>query len=252
MAGGGDLDLTVRTVLVTGASGTIGAALGFARAGAGVVLASRGAGRLEAVAERVRAETGRRVGAVAIDVADPAAPARLLAAGNDAGGVDVLVNNAYAGGGQLPVLTTDDEAAEQAWERAVAVNLLAPARPARAFGRRMVAAGGGCILNVISGSALQVSPGLAVYGATKAALWTLTRLPGRRGRALGARERPVPGTGERGRPATQRRTARVARPRPDGPGRTAGGDGRRGAVPVLPRGELQHGGLLVANGGRPS
>ena len=65
-----------RTAVITGASLNIGAAisLGFAAAGADVVLVARGRERLSAHAAHVRDRTGRHVVEVAIDVTAPEAP----------------------------------------------------------------------------------------------------------------------------------------------------------------------------------
>ncbi len=91
------LDGTV--AIVTGASSGLGVAFAqaLAEAGADVVLGARRVDRLEATAQLVR-DAGRRVLAVATDVADPAQCQALVdAAMAEFGRVDILVNNAGIG-----------------------------------------------------------------------------------------------------------------------------------------------------------
>jgi short-subunit dehydrogenase len=93
------LDLSGARTVLTGASSGIGHALALRLAGQGarLVLASRNAGRLEALAGTIRAE-GRSALAVPTDVADAAGRARLIEQAVAAlGGLDVLVNNAGVG-----------------------------------------------------------------------------------------------------------------------------------------------------------
>ena len=64
---------------------------------------------------------------------------------------------------------------DEAWEITFRANVLGPFRLCRGFGRGMLAAGGGVIINVLSGSAFQPTWQNAPYGSTKAALWAMTR-----------------------------------------------------------------------------
>lgn len=164
-----------RTAVITGASLNIGAAisLGFAAAGADVVLVARGRERLSAHAALVRERTGRLVVEAAIDVTAPEAPEVIEEAARQLPGqVDVLVNNAFSGGSVLgPVL----EAPESVWQEVVQTNLLAPVRLCARFAPTLAASGRGSIINVVSGSGLLPTPGLGAYGASKAALWMTTR-----------------------------------------------------------------------------
>lgn len=164
-----------RTAVITGASRNIGAAvsMGFAAAGADVVLVARDGERLAAHAAAVRARTGRRVVEVAVDVsAANAAELVAEAAGQLPGTVDILVNNAYAGGSDLTPLV---ETAESLWSEVLSVNLMAPVRFSRQFAPQLASEGRGSIINVVSGSGLMPTPGVGAYGASKAALWMVTR-----------------------------------------------------------------------------
>ena len=65
---------------------------------------------------------------------------------------------------------------ESVWQEVLATNLLGPFRLCSEFGRRMLASGdGGSIINVVSGSGLLPAARLGPYGASKAALWMMTR-----------------------------------------------------------------------------
>ena len=167
--------LAGRTAVITGASRNIGAAvsMGFAEAGADVVLVARDAGRLAAHAAAVRERTGRRVVEVAVDVTAPEAAEVIAAAAQRlSGGVDVLVNNAYSEG---PVPTPLVETPESVWEEVLTTNLLAPVRLCARFASLLAESGRGAIINVVSGSGILPSPTLGAYGASKAALWMTTR-----------------------------------------------------------------------------
>lgn len=114
-----------RVAIMTGAGRNIGAAIarGFAEAGADLLLVSRSAGPVEEVAAGIRVATGRQVEVLAADVADPRAVDAIADhAARRLPRVDILVNNAYDVGALGPVLETPDAA----WERAFAVNVMAP------------------------------------------------------------------------------------------------------------------------------
>ena len=172
-----DADALRPTALVTGASGGIGLELArlFARDGHGLVLVARRGDRLEALAAELRAAHGVPARALAADLADPAAPARIHAEIAAAGGrVDALVNNAGFG------LRGDFAALDEAEQMAMLqVNVLALARLTRRFLPAMVERRAGGVLNVASTAAFQPGPRMAVYYASKAfvlsfseALWS--------------------------------------------------------------------------------
>jgi hypothetical protein len=162
------LDGTV--AIVTGASSGLGAR--FARvldaAGARVVLAARRADRIERGAAALNDAL-----AVTLDLAEPGAPDRLVAAAIERfGRVDVLVNNA----GVTDIVAALEDT-EERFRRVVDINLVAPYLVARAAAERMAAGEGGSIVNVASVLGL-VGIGRipqASYAASKGGLVNMTR-----------------------------------------------------------------------------
>lgn len=166
-------DLTGRSALVTGASRGIGraVAVGLAAAGADVVLSGRDLAALEQTRQDVEA-TGRRAVVLPADVTDPQACVRLV---EDAvavlGHLDVLVNN--AGGSSYMGAFTDLRFS--GWEKTMRLNVDSIVHLSQAAGRHMVARGSGSVINVASTAGLKATPLLAAYGASKAAVISLTR-----------------------------------------------------------------------------
>jgi short-subunit dehydrogenase len=149
------MNLTGRSVLLTGASGGIGQAIARRLSGAGASLVLTG--RRTELLDPLAAELGGR--AEAVDLADPAAVERL---GQSCADVDVLVANAgLPGSGPLLDYGVDEI------DRVLAVNLRAPVVLSRVLGERMVARGSGHIVLVSSLSGKFGSEGSAVYSATK-------------------------------------------------------------------------------------
>jgi 7-alpha-hydroxysteroid dehydrogenase len=162
-----------RVAVVTGASKGIGRgiALGFADAGADLVLASRTQADLEQVAEAVRAR-GRRALVVPCDVNQREQLEHLVeVAGKEFGRIDVLVNNA-GGSPPKPALRTS----EQMFENALRFNVTSAFLLSRLAIPRMLEGGGGCVLNISSGMSWLVEKGFVAYGTAKAALSHMTRL----------------------------------------------------------------------------
>jgi short-subunit dehydrogenase len=153
-------------VLITGASAGLGRAVAeeLAARGDRLVMVARRADRLEELAASLRARGGE-AHAVADDLSDPGAPARVVeAAVERLGGLDVLVNNAGIG---LPRLFGESEVEELGEQ--VAVNLAAPILLARLALPHLIASRG-LIVNVGSAISVLANPALGVYGTTKAGL----------------------------------------------------------------------------------
>lgn len=159
---------TRRTVLITGASAGIGAALArvFAAEGWDLILTARREGPLQVLADELI-----RLGSVATvipeDLADPAAPRRLFEAITQRGlAVDGLVNN--AGFSRTAGFLNTDPEAHAAMIR---VMLAAPVELARLFAPDMVARGYGRILNVASlAGQMPATGGDTLYGPIKSFL----------------------------------------------------------------------------------
>ncbi|MEK7220947.1 MAG: SDR family oxidoreductase [candidate division NC10 bacterium] len=161
-----------RVALVTGASSGIGwaMALGFADAGADVVLVARRAHRLARLAQAIQAK-GRRALLVIADVAVERAVKRVVDEATQAfPRVDILVNNAAM---ILPEQRTHETSLPD-WDRLLAVNLRGPFLLSRLLVPTMLQAGYGRIINVTSG--YKAEPGFGAYSVSKAALYALTRV----------------------------------------------------------------------------
>ena len=156
------MELRGKRVLITGASRGIGESLARAFAGAGATVAL--VARTEDAIRALAAELGGT--AHPADLSDPKQVAILISHVEDeAGPVDVLVNNAGIG---TPAAFTD--APDDDLRRVTEVNYLAPAELCRQAIPRMLRRGGGHIVNISSNAGCAVVPGLVAYSASKAAL----------------------------------------------------------------------------------
>jgi NAD(P)-dependent dehydrogenase (short-subunit alcohol dehydrogenase family) len=158
------------SVLVTGAGRGVGRAVAVRLAASGVGLLARTAGELDETAELVRAARGEAFTAVA-DVTDLESLRRAVADAEKAlGPIEVLVNNAGAGGRMHSIVEADAEL----WRRVLDVNVLGPVRMCSLVLPGMVARGRGYVINVNSLQGSRAFPGSGAYGASKAALMRLT------------------------------------------------------------------------------
>jgi len=166
-------DLTGKVAVITGGSRGLGKAmaLAFAERGADVLITSRKIDNCEAVAEQVRAR-GRAALAYACHVGRwDELPGLVDTAYAHFAKVDILVNNA----GLSPLYPSLDEISEELFDKVIALNLKGPFRLSALFGKRMVAAGSGSIINISSIAAVTPSPSAEPYGAAKAGLNAITR-----------------------------------------------------------------------------
>jgi len=157
--------MTQSTVLITGASTGIGATYAdrFARRGHNLVLVARDAARMEALAARLRSETGVAVDVVPADLTIESDLAKVEARLREDAAIKILINNAGAGLGGSFV----DQSAEVI-QRLVALNITSLVRLTNAVAPRLANAGEGAIINL--GSVVGLAPEfqMSVYGATKA------------------------------------------------------------------------------------
>lgn len=165
------LRLDGRPAFVTGGAQGIGwrCADALAEAGAKVTIADLDAAALNAARESLAAK-GHSVEMLLLDVTDPAAVAAAADARPDTA---ILVNNA---GIALSEIAAEDME-EARWRKVLDVNLNGSFWCAQAFGRHMLAAGRGSIVNVgsMSGFIVNRPQGQAHYNASKAAVHQLTR-----------------------------------------------------------------------------
>jgi 3-oxoacyl-[acyl-carrier protein] reductase len=161
-------------VLVTGASGGIGAAVCKALAARGVtVVLHYHSDRAAAEATR-QAMPGEDHRIVQADLSDPASIEHLwleISAGHP---VDTVVNNAGIFPNHPP-LTTDYADWTAAWARTLAINLTGPAHLSYCAARTMAARGRGRIVNVSSRGAFRGEPKAPAYAASKAGLNALSQ-----------------------------------------------------------------------------
>ena len=168
------MDLTGKTVLVTGASSGIGAACAevFAQAGCRLILAARRLDRLEAVAERLHAESGTEILTASLDVRDREAVDALVdGLGPAWSSIDVLVNNAGLARG----LSTIYEGDVNDWEEMIDTNVKGLLWVTRAVLRGMVERGSGHVINIGSIAGHETYPGGNVYCASKHAVTAIGR-----------------------------------------------------------------------------
>ncbi|WP_226019023.1 SDR family NAD(P)-dependent oxidoreductase [Novosphingobium sp. FKTRR1] len=168
-------DFTGKIVLVTGGSRGLGYQMvkAFAERGADVIIASRKLENCERVADECRA-LGRRAMAFAMHAGRWAECDALIdAAYREFGRVDVLINNA----GMSPPCPSHDMP-ESLFDSVLNLNFKGPFRLASQIGHRMASddfgRDGGAIINISSTGALMALPGVAPYGAAKAALNAMT------------------------------------------------------------------------------
>ena len=159
------IDLRGSTVLVTGASGGVGAGIArrFADAGAAVVAHYH---RDRDSAERLVSGLSVRSVAIGADLTDESECTRLVAeAAGWAGSLDAVVNNA----GVQPDLALADMSAAD-WRSVVDTNVTSAFACTQAAAHAMVRTGGGSITHIASIQAHAPAPGHAHYSASKAAL----------------------------------------------------------------------------------
>jgi 3-oxoacyl-[acyl-carrier protein] reductase len=166
-------DLKGNVAIVTGAARGIGRAVAtsLVEAGAGVCVADRDGDAAEAAAAELIAAGGDAL-AVATDISDRTRIDELMdAVDRRFGRLDLLVNNAAHARYDFAVDLPDED-----WDYTLGVSLTGTFTCAQRAARRMIAGGGGRIVNITS---MAASVGLArtvAYGSCKAAVEGMTRV----------------------------------------------------------------------------
>jgi NAD(P)-dependent dehydrogenase (short-subunit alcohol dehydrogenase family) len=175
------IDLSGRVAFVTGASSGLGAqfARALARAGAGVVLASRRVERLKDLRAQIEAE-GEDAHVVALDVTSiDSIKSAVAHAETEMGSIDILVNNSG-------VSTTQriQDVSEEDYDYVFDTNVKGAFFVAQEVGKRMLARArgaapgtytGGRIINIASMAGLKVLPQIGAYAMSKAAVVQMTK-----------------------------------------------------------------------------
>jgi short-subunit dehydrogenase len=130
-------------------------------------LLDRGAKRVYATARRPENVDAPGAEVLQLDMTDQRAVAEAAVRAHD---VDLLINNASV---NVPGLTFTDGDPDLI-RRQFDTNVYGTLAMVRAFAPTLAANGGGAILNVLSAAAWSTVDGLAVYAASKAALWSMT------------------------------------------------------------------------------
>jgi short-subunit dehydrogenase len=165
-------NISLGTALITGASSGIGATYAdrLARRGYDLVLVARDKERMEALAARLRGETGVTIEIVKADLTNAADLARIETRLREDPNITLLLNNAGAAapGGfanaDIDVL-----------DRLIQLNVTAVTRLAGAVVPRFLAQKSGAIINITSVLALAPEISLGIYGATKAYVLMLSQ-----------------------------------------------------------------------------
>lgn len=168
-----NFSLEGKVAVVTGGSRGIGKAiaLGFAEAGADVVVASRTIADLEKVTRQIEA-LGRRALAVETNIAAKGEVDNMVAKTLERfGAIDILVNNAA-----INIMRPLIELREDGWDKVMNVGLKGYYLCSQAVAKVMMEKESGNIVNIASTGAVKAAPGLGAYSISKAGVVMLTQL----------------------------------------------------------------------------
>jgi NAD(P)-dependent dehydrogenase (short-subunit alcohol dehydrogenase family) len=168
-----EFSLEGKVAIITGASRGIGRAIAlqFAQAGARVVVSSRKLEGVQAVAAQIISAGGEAL-AVQAHVGEPGDIQALVQRTMDAyDRLDITVNNAATNPHFGPLLTAD----EGQWDKILDTNAKGVFRLCKAVVPHMEAQGSGKIINMASIAGVRPSPGMGIYGISKAAIIMLTK-----------------------------------------------------------------------------
>ena len=160
------------TALITGASTGLGAVYAdrLARRGHNLILVARDAARMEALAEKLRGETGVEIEVLPADLTDRGDLSRIEDRLSSDPAITMLVNNA---GMSLNNGLLDSETSQI--ERLIALNITVPTLLASAAGKAFVARGSGAIITISSVLALAPEAYDGVYSGSKAYVLNLSQ-----------------------------------------------------------------------------
>ena len=161
-----------KTALVTGAAQGLGReiAVAFSKNGASLVLSD--VQYPEETARAVR-EAGARWMAVQADITDEEQVKTIAArAISEYGNMDILINN--AGVSQLSYTATEDLSKTE-WDKIIGINLTGTFLACKHFGKAMISAGGGSIVNIATTAGITGVPRAPAYSASKAGVILLTK-----------------------------------------------------------------------------
>ena len=180
------MNLENQTALITGSSGGIGEdfAVAFAKRKANLILVARREDKLAQLRTRLlELSPGITVDVIPADLAVPGSAEQLAAKVKDLGrSVDILINNAGVGNhGDFVTQSIAENAAQIQLNCVTLVELTGLFMPAMTKAKR------GLVINVASTAAFQPTPGMAVYGATKAFVLSFTEALWQESKSSGVR-----------------------------------------------------------------
>jgi 3-oxoacyl-[acyl-carrier protein] reductase len=163
------MELEGKIAVVTGGSRGIGRAISLELGRAGAYVLVNYLKNADA-AEQVVAELGGRGRAIQADVSTQAGVDALIAAGEAAGGIEMLVNNAGITRDGLLLRMSDED-----WNTVIDTNLGSVFRCCRGAAQHMLSRRRGAIVNLTSISGIQGNPGQSNYSAAKAGIIAFSR-----------------------------------------------------------------------------
>jgi dehydrogenase/reductase SDR family protein 4 len=169
--------LSGKNAIVTGGTRGIGLAIarGFLEAGASVTICGRKPENVQQALAELAGDSDRLQG-ISAHVGKTEDQQRLVTAAEDRfGPVNLLVNNAGTNPYYGPIVESEDAA----WDKTLQINLRAPYQLSKLIARKMIASGGGSIINISSIAGLTASPMQGIYSVSKAGLIMLTKVMAR-------------------------------------------------------------------------
>ena len=174
----GTKQLLGKVAIVTGGGQGIGEAiaLGYAAHGAKLIITGRTQSKLDDVVNKIAEAGGEAIGIEALAGEKAQAEATVARAISAWGRVDVLVNNAHSFTDYLPI---EDPKMEENCKVDLQSAFFGSLQLMQLCFPRMVAQGGGSIINMGTGYSIRCEPGFLAYAATKEAIRVLTKTAAR-------------------------------------------------------------------------